>query len=152
MEKDKIFIIMNEYIDGVCTLENEKLLFSELAQNQEYRNYFRHLKNMQKISDLTTEKYPGHLDKIILKSIRGNLSPERTNYKNWVIGLSFAFTLIIMLFSFILIKENNQFKFEISQAINKVNEQDKKIELLINSYPGIEVKTSFDNEIVIKSN
>ncbi len=153
MEKDKIFIIMNEYIDGVCTLENEKIMFSELAQNDNYRSYFRNLNNLKKISNLTDEKYPTHLDKIVLKSIKGNFSsPEKTNYRSWVIGLSFAFSIIIILFSFILVKENNQFKYEISQAINKVNEQDKKIELLINSYSGIEVNTSFDKEILIKSN
>mgnify|MGYP001338002462 CR=1 FL=1 len=152
MEKEKIYNLMNEYIDGQCTLENEKIMFSELAQNDNYRMYFRNLRNLKKISNLTDEKYPIHLDKIVLKSIKGNFSsPEKTNYKGWVIGLSFAFSIII-LFSFILIKENNQFKYEISQAINKVNEQDKKIELLINSYSGIEVNTSFDKEILIKSN
>lgn len=42
-----------------------------------------------------------------------------------------------------------RFKQDINQTINKVNEQNKKIELLLNSFPVIEVKTSFDKEIII---
>ncbi len=149
METEKIKEYINEYIDGELAFDNEKLMFLALSEDEELRKYYKVCTSSKKIMQLNKEDYPSNLDKLIFNSIKLTGTEVKKSNKNLFFGFSFAFSIIIVLFSYILITENIRFKQDINQTINKVNEQNKKIELLLNSFPAVEVKTSFDKEIII---
>ncbi|MFH0733196.1 MAG: hypothetical protein V1773_00250 [bacterium] len=152
MENEQIKVFINKYIDGELAFENEKLMFKALSENEELRNYYKNCTHSKKIIQLTKEDYPSNLDKLIFNSIKLTGKENKRPNRNLLLGFSFAFSIIIILFSYILITENIRFKQDINLTINKVNEQNKKIEMLLNTFPAIEVKTSFDKEIIIKTN
>jgi len=154
MEDKKLLEVINAYFDGELEKGQEPLLFTQLSLNSEAREYFKQLNKIKAAVEESVEDFPEELDERILRSI-GSSVPERS----WLISsiktfraIPYAAAIVLLFLSGYLFFKVTSFQERVDNLSQHVNLQTKTIQMLYNSLPGIEVRATFDNEIVIKPN
>ncbi len=154
MDKEKVFIRIDEYIDGEIKQSEEESLFAELALDSEARKYLRSLTLLKQTGAGNSSEFPVNLEEKILMAttlkdfsvVRRNLPSKITRYIS--IGVS-VILLIVSLFLYISV---NQHRKEIITIVNKLEDQQELIKALYNTLPAAEVRATYSNEIIVKPN
>ena len=154
MNDKKLEEMINSYFDGELEKSRESFLFTQLAQNDEAREYFKQLNSLKTVVEESMEEFPEKLDAKILKSIGGeNSSTIRLISRQRVfIGFSIAASIILLIISSYLFFNISSYNKKVDELSKKVVIQSRTIQMLYNSLPGIEVEATLNNAIIIKPN
>ncbi|MEW6508763.1 MAG: hypothetical protein AB1432_13565 [Bacteroidota bacterium] len=143
--------IINLYFDGELDKNNEAFLFSELSRNEECRDYFRQVNRFKNMIQVTNDEFPPELDRRILNSVKST-KPKIEFRRSIFPVLSYSLTIIMLIVSLFLFMEVREYRSEIQKTSERLLEQQKTINLLINSLPPVEVETELKNTVIIRAN
>jgi len=154
MKDEKLIEMINLYFDDELDKGEEINLFSLLASDQSGRDYFKQLSLIRNIVDSSTKELPVELEERILRSVGSQKStsiwylPKIRMFS----AISYAAALILLFLSGYLFLKVSSYQERVENLSQQMMIQSKTIQMLYNSLPGIEVRATFDNEIIIKPN
>ena len=154
MSENKLYEMINLYFDGELEKSIEVNLFSLLASDQNARDYFKQLTVIRNAVDNSVEELPSELEKRILRSVGSKTSAKIGIFSNIKIfsAISYAAALILLFLSGYLFLKISNYQERVDSLSQQMIIQTKTIQMLYNSLPGIEVRATLDNEIIIKPN
>ena len=154
MQENKLISMINLYFDGELNKGEEVNLFSLLASDQSARNYFKQLSVIRNAVDNSAEDFPLELEERILRSVGSKTSTESGFFSKIKISsaISYAAALILLFLSGYLFFKVSNYQERVENLSQQMMIQSKTIQMLYNSLPGVEVRATFDNEIIIKPN
>ena len=139
MESDELFEMIDEFFDGELDKSKEPVLFLSLSTNEAARNYFRGNHLLKSVANEMQEEFPHELErKILLKTIsfdKKSLFGQRL--KPLFVYASIMIFFFVGLFFYF---EANTYKNDLAKINNKLENQDRTIESIINSLPSAEIK------------
>jgi len=154
MSEKKILEMINLYFDGELAKNEEASLFSLLASDQTARDYFKQLSVIRNAVDNSEEDFPAELEESILRSV-GSKATARTgifsNIKTFS-AISYAAALILLFLSGYLFFKVSHYQERVDNLSQQMILQSKTMQMLYNSLPGVEVRATYNNEIIIKPN
>jgi hypothetical protein len=154
MKDEKLIENINLYFDGELEKVEEVSLFSLLASDQSGRDYFRQLSLIRNAVDRSTDEFPSELEERILRLIGSKSTGKSGFFSNTKIfsAIKYAAAIILLFLSGYLFIKVTSYQERVDNLSQQMMIQTRTIEMLYNSLPGIEVRATFDNEIVIKPN
>ena len=154
MKDEKLIEMINLYFDGELDKGEEINLFSLLASDQSGRDYFKQLSLIRNAVDCSTEELPAELEERILRSIGSRSTGKSRFFSNIKMFSAITYTaaIILLFLSGYLFLKVSSYQERVENLSQQMMIQSKTIQMLYNSLPGIEVRATFDNEIVIKPN
>jgi len=154
MKDEKLIENINLYFDGELEKGEEVNLFSLLASDQSGRDYFKQLSLIRNAVDSSTEELPAELEERILRSVGSKSSVRLGFFSNIKVfsAITYAAAIILLFLSGYLFLRVTSYQERVDNLSQQMMIQSKTIRMLYNSLPGIEVRATFDNEIIIKPN
>ncbi len=154
MQENKLMEMINLYFDEELSRGEEANLFSLLAGDENGRVYFKQLSSIRNVVDSSTEKFPIELEERILRSAGSKSKVKHGLFSNIKIlsAITYAAAIILLFISSYLFLKVTSYQDRVESLSQQVMMQSKTIQMLYNSLPGVEVRATFDNEIVIKPN
>ena len=154
MSENKLLEMINLYFDGELEKSKEVNLFSLLASDQKAREYFKQLSVIRNAVDDSAEDFPSDLEERILRSVGSKAITKTGIFSNIKIFsvISYAAALILLFLSGYLFFKVSNYQERVDNLSQQMIIQSKTIQMLYNSLPGVEVRATFDNEIIIKPN
>ena len=147
---DEIFLMIDSYIDGELSRNDEDILFEQLALNSDARDYFRKVNLIRNQTECLTKEFPVMLEKKIISGVQRN-SLQRYSYSARFTGIVAAgISIFLLAITFFLLNQVADYRNEIRSAVNQMRKQSTIIEALYNSFPPTEVHAQYSNEIIIK--
>ena len=152
MSDSKLFEMINLYFDGELAKSQEANLFSLLASDQSARDYFKQLSVIRNAVDGSAEDFPTELEERILRSVGSKASRRLGFFSNIRIfsAISYAPAIFLLFLSGYLFFKVSGYQERVDNLSQQMAIQSRTIEMFYNSLPGIEVRATFDNEIIIK--
>ena len=154
MSENKIIELINLYFDGELDKQQEINLFGLLSQDQSARDYFKQLSLIRNAVNNSEEDFPAELEERILRSVGSKASDKTGIFSKVKIFsvISYAAALILLFLSAYLFFKVSNYQERVDNLSEQMMMQTKTIQMLYNSLPGVEVRATFDNEIIIKPN
>lgn len=154
MSENKIIELINLYFDGELDKQQEINLFGLLSQDQSARDYFKQLSLIRNAVNNSEEDFPAELEERILRSIGSKASDKTGIFSKVKIfsAISYAAALILLFLSAYLFFKVSNYQERVDNLSEQMMMQTKTIQMLYNSLPGIEVRSTIDNAIIIKPN
>jgi len=154
MSKNKTFEMVNLYFDGELDKQQEVILFTSLSQDQSARDYFKQLSLIRNAVNDSEEELPTELEERILRSVGSKVSKRKNLLANIKIfsTISYAAALILLFLSGYLFFKVSNYQERVDNLSEQMMMQTKTIQILYNSLPGVEVRSTIDNAIIIKPN
>ncbi len=154
MNENKITETINLYFDGELEKNQEVNLFSLLASDQNARDYFKQLSVIRNAVDNDSEDVPVEIEERILRSIGSKTFTRTGFFSNIKIfsAISYAAALVLLFLSGYLFFKVSNYQERVDNLSQQMIYQSKTIQMLYNSLPGVEVRATYDNEIIIKPN
>jgi hypothetical protein len=154
MSENKTLELISLYFDGELEKSKEVNLFSILASDQTARDYFKQLSVIRDSIDNSAEDFPIDLEERILRSVGSKAVAKTGVFSNIKIfsAISYAAVLILLFLSGYLFFKVSNYQERVDSLSEQMMIQSKTIQMLYNSLPGIEVRSTIDNAIIIKPN
>lgn len=154
MSEKKIIEMINLYFDGELDKQQEINLFGLLSQDQSARDYFKQLSVIRNAVNNSEEDFPTELEERILRSVGSKSSSKKSFLSNVKIfsAVSYAAALILLVLSAYLFFKVSNYQERVDNLSEQMMMQTKTIQMLYNSLPGVEVRSTIDNAIIIKPN
>lgn len=154
MSSNKITELINLYFDGELDKGREALLFTELSQSVEGREYFKQLSRIKTSIDESLEDFPEELDERILRSVSRTSEKKSSFFTGQRIfaSVSYAVAIVLIVLSGYLFMKVSTYQEKVDTLSQQMNFQTKTIQVLFNSLPKVEVRATSENEIIIKPN
>lgn len=154
MSENKFKELINLYFDGELVKREEANLFSLLASDQSARDYFKQLSLVRNAVDNDAEDFPAELEERILRSVGSKASDKTGIFSKVKIlsAISYAAALILLFLSGYLFFKVSNYQERVDNLSEQMMMQTKTIQMLYNSLPGIEVRSTIDNAIIVKPN
>ena len=154
MNNGKTIDLINLYFDGELEKSKEVNLFTLLASDQTARDYFKQLSVIRNAVDNSAEDFPAELEERILRSVGSKTAAKTGIFSNIKIfsAISYAAVLVLLFLSGYLFFKVSNYQERVDNLSQQMIIQSKTIQMLYNSLPGVEVRATFDNEIIIKPN
>jgi len=151
MNTEKIKEIINQYFDNELSKGEEVILFSQLSQDQEAREYFKEMNTLRNVIDSSYEEFPNDLDEQIFSKISksGNELPFYKDRTKIFTSLSYVFALLLLAVTIFFYTESIQYREKIDIAYEQVNQQNKMINILLNTLPQAEVRAEFADQAIV---
>jgi negative regulator of sigma E activity len=152
MNTEELKIKISEYFDGELSKAGEALLFSQLADDEEAREYFKDCSRIRNVIQESFEEMPNELEERILLSV-GDVSEKQNNsfFRKWNYTLAaYAAAAVLLIVSIFFYTSKNEYKQELETTIEKVNTQYQMIQLLYNSLPAAEVEGKLDYNVTVE--
>ena len=112
MSTEELKTWINLFVDGELDKEKEPILFTQLSQNDEARDYLKQVNMIRSAVDKTAEEFPVELEERIYSSIRK--TEENKNLKfslpKIFMGFSYAMAIILIFASVFLFSKMNDYK------------------------------------------
>lgn len=153
MVSEKLKIMINEYFDNELDKKSESSLFVLLSQDDEAREYFKNLSELETVVNETSEELPEDLEERILRSVE----KQRKTYLPLIQGkrifpnVSYALVVLMLILTTYLFVRLEIYQDRVETISNHVIKQARTIEMLYNSLPVVEIREKPNNQIIIKS-
>ena len=154
MSDNNLLEMINIYFDGELEKNKEITLFSLLANDQSARDYFKQLSVIRNAVDNSVEELPSDLEERILRSVGSKISTRAGFFSHIKIfsAISYAAAMILLFLSGYLFFKVSSYQERVDNLSQQMTIQSKTIQMLYNSLPGVEVRATYDNAIIIKPN
>lgn len=152
MNTEELKIKISQYFDGELSKAEEAFLFSQLADDEEAREYFKDCSRITNVIQESFEEMPNELEERILLSV-GDVSEKRNNsfFRKWNYTLAaYAAAAVLLIVSIFFYTSNNEYKQKLETTIEKVNTQNQMIEMLFNTLPAAEVEGRLDYKVTVE--
>jgi negative regulator of sigma E activity len=152
MNTEELKIKISQYFDGELNKAEEALLFSQLSDDEEARDYFKDCSRITNVIQESFEEMPNELEERILLSV-GDVSEKRNNsfFRKWNYTIAaYAAAAVLLIVAVFFYTSNNEYKQKLETTIEKVNTQNQMIQLLYNSLPTAEVEGKLDYQIIVE--
>ncbi len=151
MNEERIKELINGYFDNEISREEETLLFSVLAENENGREIFKSLAAVNEAIGQTREEFPNELDEKIISSLsRGKKRGAKGNsFLNPPALFAYAVAAVLIIFFLMFKTDLDKYKKELQTQASIVKRQTKMIELLYNALPTATVKAERKPSIVV---
>lgn len=156
MENEKVFLMIQDFFDGELAPSKEADLFAKLAEDNEYRAYFKKLHLLKEAAEADVTDFPVDLEERIFHSIEQKEAGSNKGFKGMHFPAPLAYAAIFAAIIFGLLfflgrnGESGLYEYRYREALNTIQQQNLKIELLLNSYSGAEVTDYVPNKIIVK--
>ena len=153
MNTQEIKNIINQYFDNELTKNEEVILFTQLSQNDEARDFFKEMNVLKTISDESVEEYPNNLDDKIFSQLKveEKIIAPKSNRSRIFAAISYGLAFVLLALSIFFYTESIQYKNKLELTYYQVKQQNEMIQVLFNSLPQAEVRGTLENEIIIQS-
>ena len=143
--------IINQYFDNELTKGEEIVLFSQLSQNDEARNYFKDMNLLRTTTESSFVDYPEKLDEKVFSQLKREEPTRvlRINRSRVFEVVSIGFAIILLAISFFFYNESMQYRNKLEVTSQQVNQQNRMIQILFNTLPQAEVRGTLENTIVV---
>ena len=150
----KVYEMINLYFDGELEKNQEVNLFTLLASDQRARDYFKQFSILRNAVDNSSEVFPSELEERILRSVGSKVSAKSGIFSNIKIfsSISYAAALILLFLSGYLFFKVSNYQERVDDLSQQMIIQSQTIQMLYNSLPGVEVRATIDNPIIVKPN
>jgi len=154
MNSEKVIELINKYVDGKLSGENEAELFNSLSTDEAARDYLRSLYKLKRFVSESIEEFPEDLEERIFRNINSQISNKKkaSNNHPLILHWSYAAAVILLFISGYLFLKVTAYQQKIENVSNQIMTQAKTIDLLYNSFQAVEVRANYDNQIIIKPN
>ena len=143
---------INMYFDRELSKEEEMLMFSSLAADDEAREYFKSLHILKETIAQTKIEFPFELEDSIFHSITKKRSEaQHTSIKNYPAAFAMMTIIFLVVVSIFYFNKTSEYKKELNTSIQQIKMQNETIKLLLNNMPETEVKANYKNEIIVNS-
>ncbi len=151
MNTQEIKDIINQYFDNELTKSEEVILFTQLSQNEEARDYFKEINLLRTIAEETIEEYPNNLDERIFSKLKveKNIVKPIPNYSKTFSAISYGLAIVLLALSIFFYTESIQYKNKLELTSYQVKQQNEMIQVLFNSLPQAEVRGTLENTIIV---
>ena len=151
MSTEQIKQIVNQYFDNELGKGEEVILFTQLSQDQEAREYFKEMNALKSVIQSTLDEFPDELDINILSNISTSKRdlPFFHDQAKIFSAVTYTFALLLLVVSIFFYNESTHYKEQIEMTYRQVDQQNKMINVLLNSLPQTEVRAEFANEIIV---
>ena len=152
MENKKLREMINAYFDGELEKGQEPLLFTQLSLSSEAREHFKQLNKIKAAVDELFEEFPEELDERILRSIGSTAVSKPNFFSNFKMftAIPYATAMILFFLSGYLFFKVISFQERVDNLSQHITVQSRTIEMLYHSLPGVEVRETLHNEIIVK--
>lgn len=152
MNKEKIFEMINAYLDDELTKAEEILLFTHLSADDEMRQVFKDCHLMKNALENSKRKFPEELENRILTEVLHNNSPRVKFLPAKILNAAiYAAVLVLIAISLFFYSTLKNYEQQMQTTMTQINSQKQIIELLMNSLPSSTVRAKLNNEIIIHS-
>lgn len=154
MNNGKTIELINLYFDGELEKSEEVNLFTLLATDKNARDYFKQLSVIRSAVDNDLEEVPTELEERILRSVGSKAAAKTGIFSNIKIfsAISYAAAVILLFLSGYLFFKVSNYQERVDNLSQQMIYQSKTIQMLYNSLPGVEVRSTIDDAIIIKPN
>ncbi|MCP5063216.1 MAG: hypothetical protein GY936_12230, partial [Ignavibacteriae bacterium] len=134
MDTQEIKNIINQYFDNELTKSEEVILFTQLSQNDEAREYFKEMNLLKTISEESVEEYPNNLDDKIFAQLKveEKVIQNKPNYSRYFSAISYGLALVLLALSIFFYTESIQYKNKLELTYYQVKQQNEMIQVLFN--------------------
>lgn len=143
--------LVDQYFDNELDKSKEAFLFSALSHDEEAREYFRQVNKFKNVIQETSEEFPIELERKILNSIKRS-KPKKEFRREFALALSYSLIIIVLIVSLFSFLEIRKYRNEIQETSKQLLDNQKTINLLINSLPSVQVETELTNAVIVKAN
>ena len=152
MSENKIIEMINLYFDGELDKKEEPTLFSLLASDQSERDHFKQLSLIKNVTDNDSKNVPSELEERILRAVGSNVFSKSGSFFNTRIfsAISYAAAIVLLVLSGYLFLEVSGYKEKVDDLSQQMMYQNRTIQMLYNSLPGVDVIGTLENKITIK--
>lgn len=153
MSTQEIINIINQYFDNELTKAEEILLFTQLSQDDEAREYFKQQNLLKTTTEQSIEEYPEELDEEIFAQLKREdaIVKPAQNKSTIFAAISYGFALVLLVVSIFFFSESMQYRNKLEVTSQQVNQQNQLIQVLYNTLPQAEVVEKVQNEIIVTS-
>jgi len=153
MEHKKTIEMINQYFDEELNKEDEAYLFSLISSDEEGREYFKSMTTIKESYRVSEKGYPQTLEEKILKGISIKQESKSTDRYFFIPKkVVYAFTTIIVLFTFFIYSEYSINQEKIKMHAEQVKQKTEMINLLMNSLPQAEVRGEEVKKVKVRAN
>ena len=151
MNSENIIELIDMYFDGELKKDKEIYLFSELSANSEAREYFKRCNALKNMIQSGKEEFPNFLDEKILRKVGDMRENSFLNFINRNVHaiVSYAVTVVLMVVSLYFYSQSGNYKEQLYETALQIKTQNKLINMLYNSLPTAEVKTTVDYKVIV---
>lgn len=145
MNANELKTMVDLYFDNELEKSKEPVMFIELSQNIEVREYFKQMNTLKSGISATVQDFPSSLDEKILKTI-GSLNEKRVPFfwnKKIFAVVSVSVTVILLALTIFFYTKSEEYKVQFVDLTREVRQQNDKLELLMNALPQVEVKGGY---------
>lgn len=158
MNCEKYQMLIQEFLDGELDKKQELEMFAHLSECEECRVFMKHCSLISGAVVSSIETFPDSLERTIFTQIDEKFI-EKSGF-SWfkpapaIISLVFSVILIIVSV-FLFVQSSNTddlYKDNYRQAMQVIYQQNKQLDLLLNSMSTIQVTEELKNKVIIKPN
>ncbi|MGE5352360.1 MAG: zf-HC2 domain-containing protein [Syntrophothermus sp.] len=151
MKCEEIQEMISQFNDGSLETEKEAFIFTHMSVCPECRAFLKSV-NTLSFSAQTEEFYfPPELDEKIISSTGKKKKEKHVNIftMKYPAYVPFSFGAALILLLFLLFKSTVEYRQELHEAMDNMQQQNKQIQMILNSYPEIQVRPKQVNEIIV---
>jgi hypothetical protein len=145
MKTEELINLIDLYFDGELEKGKEVLLFTSLGLDEQAREYFKKVNQLQSVVANSSENYPQRLDeKILLKLDKLESRTSGTNITHKVFtAIVYSFSIILLAASIFFYSKSEEYKVQFYDLTREVKKQNEQINLLMNALPQVDVQGSY---------
>lgn len=145
---------IQEFFDGELDRKMEPELFDHLSDCGDCRYFFKSLNTMRREFEGNMPEAPFELDEKVFGSIENSSRSFQLfgiNRSQLIAYVAAAVFLIFSIFSwFSMNREEDNYRTNIKAAMQVIENQNRQIQMLLNTHPAITVRGKLDNKVLIR--
>lgn len=150
--KDDLKNLIELYFDGELDKGMEAVLFTKLSESEDARNYFKQLNFLKASLSQNMIEFPVELEQKIFSRIsKKKIEYVESPIKNIQNYFAYAVTVILLIMSLFMFYEAREYRAQLTDTTRQLSEQQKTINLLINSLPSVQVESKLNNTVFVKA-
>lgn len=154
MDCEKYKYLIQEFHDGELDKSKEAFIFTHLSGCEGCRGFLKSLNLLSLNAHEENKEIPLELEERIFYAIKQKNVKRPFPFLQRRVPLYVVYVLcaVIILITGYLFRSTNQYKNELHNAVEVVQEKDKEIQLMLNSLDEVKIQAKLENEIVITTN
>lgn len=151
MNTSDVHNLIDKYFDGELKKTEETILFSNLSQDEDAREYFKRHNLLKTSIQDSVEPFPDELEERIFYNI-GKVS-EKGFYpffrRNVFHLTAYAATILLFIASLFFYNQKSYMGDQLKISAKQIEHQNKLINVLYNSMPTAEVNSVVDYRVIV---
>ncbi|HEX2866053.1 MAG TPA: zf-HC2 domain-containing protein [Ignavibacteriales bacterium] len=151
MKCEEIQELISQFSDGSLETEKEAFIFAHMSVCPGCRTFLKSINTLSFSAQREEFYFPPELDKKVISKTEKRKAKKHVNIltMKYPAYVSFSFGAVVILLLFLLFKSTTEYRQELHEAMENMQQQNKQIQTILNSYPEIQVRPKQVNEIFV---